>query len=201
MAGVDLVRAYHREEADPGEHALDVALGLPSREERYRDSCDETLANRFPGHSTVDVATPYVVCRGLFTTLQLAPDDVFIDLGCGSGRVVIYGAVVSPATFCGVELVEARVESLRRAVRRAQLTRVDAIVGDVLEIDWGAGTVFYAFRPFSEAIQLEVVERLHREAARRDITVVTHRMHGASFRKRVFVTHASGSLSILRSRT
>jgi len=198
---LELLRAYHREqldEASSNDAQLDAALGLP--ESVWIPSAEHgVLQARHPGESIVNLATPYAVCRGLFHALELGDEDRFIDLGCGDGRVLIYGAAVSSARFCGVELVAERARGAVERVKKLELERVTIVQGDVLEQDFGEGDVFYAHRPFSVETETEVLARIHDEARRRPIRVATHRLQPSLFDAALFERVMFGALIIYRS--
>jgi predicted RNA methylase len=198
--GLELVRAYHRGEGEVADAQLDAALGLPAQCFELLPDRDRALAQRHPGESTVDVATPFDVCRGLFAQLSLGADDVFFDLGCAAGRVVLYGAAVTPARFVGIELVQERAELARGAADRFGQARVRIVTGNVLEQDLSEATVIYAFRPFSVETEASVLERVHHLAAQRPITVAAHRLQPSLFDAAVFDRAGDGALVILRSR-
>lgn len=82
--------------------------------------------------------------------LQLRPDDVFVDIGCGRGRVLccaarhpiehVYGVDVQPQ-LC--DAARANAERLRG--RRAPITVRNDVAQD---FDYAGATVLYMFDPF-----------------------------------------------------
>jgi SAM-dependent methyltransferase len=198
--GCDLVRAFHRGIADATSEALDEALGLPRRQPVLGIHEDEDLVRRHPGESFADLPTPYDVARGLFETLALDEDDVVFDLGCGTGRVVLYGAAVSPARFRGIEIVEERVAIAQDAIRASGLGRVTVVGGSVLDHDLSEPSVFCMARPFGDDTEARVFARLYEEARRRDVMVVTHRIRPGLLDARILEPISTGTLNIHRSR-
>ncbi|MDM7275683.1 MAG: class I SAM-dependent methyltransferase [Thermoprotei archaeon] len=83
----------------------------------------------------------------VFKILDLNDDDVFYDLGCGDGRVVIEVLKKFPVRR-GV-CVEVRKDLLEEAVRRAKLEGVSnrfiAIHGDFFDIPLKDATVVYMY--------------------------------------------------------
>lgn len=198
---LDLVRAFHRREVEVSDEALDAALGLPVRRPTGQPFEDEALVRRHPGESFADLPTPYVVARDLLELLRPSPDDLVVDLGCATGRVVLYGGVVTDARLLGIEIVEERAAIGAAAARALGLSpRVSVTAGNVLDHDLSRGTVFYMFRPFGEATEAEVVRRLHDEARRRPIVIATMRMARVTFDPDVFDAITTGTLSLHRSR-
>lgn len=197
--GLELVRAFHRGECDPSEEELDAALGLSPRSPTFAIFEDAALVERHPGESFADLPTPFPIARGLFEALDLGAEDLVYDLGCGNGRVVLYGAVVSPARLCGIEIVEDRVKVAVEAVRRSGIERATFLDGSVMDHDLAAASVFYMCRPFGEETEAKVVARLHEEARRRPITLVTHRLRPGLFDPTVLKPVSVGTLGIFRS--
>ena len=198
---LDLVRAFHRREVEVSDEALDAALGLPPRTPTGQPFEDEALVRRHPGESFADLPTPYVAARDLFDVLRPSAADVVLDLGCATGRVVLYGGVVTGAQLLGIEIVEERAAIGAAAVHTLGLApRVTVVAGNVLDHDLGRATIVYMFRPFGEATEAAVVRRLHDAARRRDLTVATMRMARVVFDPDVFDPVATGTLTIHRSR-
>ncbi|MFP6683279.1 MAG: hypothetical protein VB934_01140 [Polyangiaceae bacterium] len=195
-SAVALLRAYDHERIDDAQ--LDEVLGLP---ESVWIPSDEhgRLQTRHPGESIVNLSTPYAVCRRLFHALQLGEDDLFVDLGCGDGRVLLYGAAVTSAQFRGIELVTERAHAAQTRVRKLAFDRVTIVEGNVLEQDFGEADVFYTHRPFSVETEAEVLARLHNEARRRSICVATHRLQPSLFDATLFRRELCGALVIYRS--
>jgi SAM-dependent methyltransferase len=97
-------------------------------------------------------------------------DDVFIDVGCGRGKVVLLAALVTGAKARGVELQPALVLRARAAAARLGVdARFDC--ADARDADLEDGTVFYFYTPFTGPVLAVVLERLRRVAERRAIVV------------------------------
>lgn len=202
MNATELVGAYQREAMEVGDDELDAALGITAGRWRPEVARDSAIQARFPGESIVNVATPYAVCRNLFARLELEPDEVFLDMGCGDGRVLLYGALwCGAARFRGVELVAERVERLRTAASALGLTNVEGVHGNILHQDIDDVAVFYAHRPFSVETEQAVLDMLHREARKRSITVVTNRLQPSLFDPNLFERDGRNTLVFYRSKT
>lgn len=199
-ASLDRVRAFHRGEAEATSDELDVALGLSPRRGSDAPFEDPELVARHPGQSFADLPTPYDVTRGLFETLDLGPDDVVFDLGCGTGRVVLYGAAVCPAAFFGIEIVEERVAEGRAAIEASGQARVTIVQGSALELDLAPATVVYLARPFGDENEAKMMARLATEARKRRLRVVTHRIRPGRIDEVAFEVVSVGTLSFYRSR-
>lgn len=194
-----LLHDYHHRRAEIADSSLDEALGLPSGSWRLDAAADTAVQHRHPGESIVNVATPYAICRGLLDALSPSAGETVIDLGCGDGRVVLYGALLTPASFEGIELVAERAANGRRAIARLSLENAAVTEGNVLDHDFRHGDVFYLFRPFSVETESQVLAQLHQQATQRTITIAAHRIQPSMFDPRIFERVTTGALSIFRS--
>lgn len=196
-----LIHAFHRGELELDDAALDAALGLPPQRWVPDVERDTQLSVAHPGESIVNVATPYEVCRNLVDALDLTADDRFVDLGCGMGRILLYAALLTPARFRGVEMVEDRVTAARRAVAHLGLgDRVSLTHGNALDDPLDDGTVYFMFRPFSVETEATVLGTLHEQARRRDLTLVTHRIQPSSIDRSVFDCVSLSTPQVYRAR-
>lgn len=108
-------------------------------------------------------ATPYLVLHDILRHLELGPDDVFVDLGCGKGRVTCVAAHGTPGKVVGVEQDEDFLEDAR--VNLAALPGAKAEValhhGLAQDFDFDQATVVFLFNPFGAKTLEEVMELLH----------------------------------------
>jgi precorrin-6B methylase 2 len=96
--------------------------------------------------------TNYFILRRIFDHLRLCGDDVFVDLGCGKGLVVLYAARRGCRKAIGIELSPELAETARENARCADAaTPVEIVEGDAATCDLSEGTVFYMFNPFGAA--------------------------------------------------
>lgn len=192
--------AYQREELALDDAEIDGLLGLSAQHYRDAKEEEETEAAQHAGHSVVHVATPYARCREIFSALAPSASDTFVDLGCGLGRVVLYGASVTEARFVGVELVESRGRIARAAASRAGLDRVSIVIGSALDVDLAIGTLFFLFRPFSPEVEATMIARLHAVARARPIAVGAFRLLPNLFDRALFDEDRRGDLRLYRTR-
>ncbi|RLB61426.1 MAG: hypothetical protein DRI90_11375 [Deltaproteobacteria bacterium] len=181
------------------EAELDAALGLGEERQMMASSYDPRLESAHATESVVYLPTPYPVCRALFHTTAPQSRDLVVDLGCGSGRLVLYGALCTSARFLGVELIGQRCAAGQRTVTRLSLGQVEIVEGNVLDLDLEPGTLFYLFRPFSKETETTMMTRLHNLARRRAITVAAYRLLPTLFDPQIFDCTVIGDLRIYRS--
>jgi SAM-dependent methyltransferase len=96
--------------------------------------------------------------------LALGPSDVFVDVGCGKGRVLCCAARYPVERVVGVDLCEPLCEVARENARRMRGRRaaisVEATVADVF--DYSAATVLFLFDPFGAATLEPLLEDVGR---------------------------------------
>ncbi|MBA3261853.1 MAG: class I SAM-dependent methyltransferase [Thermoleophilaceae bacterium] len=107
---------------------------------------------------------------------EVKPDDVFLDLGSGKGRVLMLAARYPFARVIGVELSERLNAIARRNLeagrRRRRCKQVELITSDVLDYEIpDDATVVYMYNPFRGATFQVVIAKLIASVDRRPRTV------------------------------
>lgn len=96
--------------------------------------------------------------------LDLQPSDVFVELGCGKGRVTCCAAMRNVARVIGVEdmpeLAAIAEENARRMRGRRRPVRI--IAGNAEGFDFREGTVFYMFNSFGPETLRRVLAKIER---------------------------------------
>jgi len=105
----------------------------------------------------------YSTIERILDHLNLGPSDVFVDLGCGKGRVLCCAARRQIGEAIGVEYAPEHSEvAERNAVRlRGRRSPIRVLPISVQEFDFTTGTVFYMFHPFGPNLLREVVDKIH----------------------------------------
>jgi predicted RNA methylase len=128
----------------------------------------------------------FQVLRRVFRSVQVGPDDAFLDPGAGKGRVVLQAAQLPFRRFIGVEVSETLSAQARRnidrkrgrqACRSAEIVTTDAsafrIPDDV--------TVIYMFNPFwgetFEAVAQNILQSFERRPRRITLIYFLPTMH------------------------
>lgn len=106
--------------------------------------------------------TPYSILERMMVYLQLKTDDVFIDLGCGEGRVIFFVARQKLKKVVGVECNEELVDLADRNLHHLKLntTPIEIIHADAATFDGRGGTVFFMFNPFGPQTLTRVIDNL-----------------------------------------
>ena len=154
-----------------------------------------TRATRLPSERSRDaehkIYTP-TVYRMIFQVLRRLPlkdSDVFVDLGCGKGRVVCCAAHLGAAHVIGIEYVK---EIYEIAAKNAELMRhrrspITIKHGEAQDYDFTEGTVFYMYNSFGPDTLRTVLSKIEAGLQRnpREIRIAyVNPMYGLVVRER-----------------
>jgi predicted RNA methylase len=193
-SGRQLVIAYHTGRRRLSDAALDRILHLSWRKaEASLDLLD--LLDRYGNELFEYHGLGYADIRWIIHALQLTERDVVYDLGAGYGRFVIYGALVSPAKFKGIEIVRERAAHIARARARLRLRNACVAAENAAAADFTDGTKFYLFSPFFTPTLRAVARKLETCAAKRPITVVAIYHAATYFSRQRWLKKVTASLA------
>lgn len=111
------------------------------------------------------IASNWGIVRKALRHFAIGPDDVFIDIGSGKGRVVLEAARYPFKRVIGVELASElhgiAERNLRRTRQRVRCGAVELVNSDILDYDMPDDVTFvYMFNPFRGAIFRTVIDNL-----------------------------------------
>lgn len=152
--------------------AIDHLIGIKP-EQVERDVDMRKLEQQYGHEQFPYQGTPYEFIRQFLKELNLTDQDVLYDLGCGYGRVLLYGAMTTPGKYRGIEIVPERVVAANAIKDKFNLDNVDFRQGNVLEQDYTDGSVFFLFSPFTRETLEKVGEQLKQLAKTKKIRVVS----------------------------
>jgi SAM-dependent methyltransferase len=93
-------------------------------------------------------------------------DSVFVDLGCGKGRVLVVASELGFGSVIGVEFAPALVEIAKANISHLALTDVSVECRDASQYLFaGNNLVIYLYNPFSAEVMRGVVENLRASRA------------------------------------
>lgn len=162
----------------------DWSLNIETLHRTVEPPAREALAAVEPGRAALQPRYPDMVhyrsihhrnIRWSLDRLDLGPDDVFVDLGCGMGRVLCMAARRSVRRVIGIELLASLCHVAQENVERVRGRRspVEVICADACTVDLSMGTAFYLFNPFGAETMRDVLANLRRslEARPRPIRI------------------------------
>lgn len=134
-------------------------------------SANHWTSSRFADQGAYDVqSSDYRCLKAVFDAVPLREDEVFVDLGCGEGRVLTYLYQQGfRGSLTGIELDP---EAAGVAARRtAVCENVRVLQGNVLDQGevFSRATVVYLFNPFDQTVLrqfLDLLERVHTKPVR-----------------------------------
>jgi SAM-dependent methyltransferase len=119
---------------------------------------------------------PYRVTWQILRHLNLQSDDVFVDIGCGKGRVLCCAARTAVGRVVGIEVNDGLAKQARTNLRKLRGRRAP---GEVLSMfaenfDYADASVIYLYNPFDETILRKTLARIDQafKARPRPISVV-----------------------------
>lgn len=121
----------------------------------YRDDQNEV-------GSTGSQSTHYAVLKRVFSHVNLTDSDVFLDVGCGKGRVLAFLLKQKcPCPLYGIELNEIS-GSVAIEWSKQKYEQVHVSIGDAFQLDYNQYTVLFLGRPFLPKTFLTFVEQLEK---------------------------------------
>lgn len=167
-----LLSQLHSSDDKINSEAIDDLLGIvPQNVERDVDI--RGLEQKYGQEQYPYQGTPYEFIRTFIKDLNLSPDDVLYDLGCGYGRIPLYGAMTTEAQYRGIEIVPERVVEATAIKDKFALDNVEFRQGNVLEQNYADGSVFFLFNPFTRETLEQVGGRLEELAKTKKIRIVS----------------------------
>ena len=104
-------------------------------------------------------STSYIILNRVFSHVTLTPEDSFLDVGCGKGRVLAFLLKNrAPCALSGVEINE--ISGCVAQEWTARYPQVTVTIGDAFQLDYNPYTVLFLGRPFLPKTFLEFIERL-----------------------------------------
>jgi SAM-dependent methyltransferase len=118
---------------------------------------DDTVFDAvYPAHARGALSdvhwTPVRVARRAARLLTGGRACRVLDVGAGVGKLCIVGALVTRATFVGIEHRRHLVDDANRAARRLRATSAHVRYGQLADVRWEAFDAFYFFNPFAENV-------------------------------------------------
>ena len=113
------------------------------------------LGRRYSPEPRPFLGTTRSLLAPLFKAAGLTQKDVFVDVGCGDGRVAIEAAIHCGCEARGIEY-QAEIADLarRRVIESGMTERVSILQGDATKMDISDATVIFIFMPVGILQQL-----------------------------------------------
>ncbi len=150
--GRTMLAGFRRSARLVANHLQDAWLGI---------STTGTAPAELPGHvyyATVSYSTTWSVLR----KLDLGQEDVFVDVGCGKGRVLCLAARHRIRQAIGIEYSPALAAAGQRNIRQLRGRRSPAkiLCQAAEDSDYSDASVLYFFNPFEAHLLNRVLEKI-----------------------------------------
>jgi len=105
---------------------------------------------------------PYRAIRQILDRLSLGADDVFVDIGCGKGRVVCCASRLPLRRVVAIEVNERLLKSTieNAAAVRGRKTPVESLAVSADDYDYADTTAIYLYNPFGRPVMDRVFARI-----------------------------------------
>ena len=97
--------------------------------------------------------TPVMVARKAADFLVREPGTRVLDIGCGSGKFCIVGALTTAGQFTGVEQRKRLSDLARTTIEQSNIPNAEIIHGNIAQITFSNFDAFYLFNPFEENLK------------------------------------------------
>lgn len=116
---------------------------------------------------------PYAALHAILAHLKLRPDDVFVDLGCGKGRVVCCAARLAVREVIGVDMSSDLLTIAQANVRRLRGKRSSTrlVLAKAEEFNYPEVTAVYLFNPFGARTLSAVLSNFERATHERGTAI------------------------------
>jgi SAM-dependent methyltransferase len=106
--------------------------------------------------------TPYGRLEKMIAYLKLTPNDVFVDLGCGEGRVVFFVALNRLKKVIGVELNKQLIDIAKKNLDNLKINRtpIEFINTDTADFDVKDCNIFFIFNSFGKLTMEKVINNI-----------------------------------------
>lgn len=164
LRGSELIDWLARYPAEQRDMALEHLLGLVQR-----PLGKPKLHPELVGYIPSGIA-PIVQAVRL---IPIGPEDTFIDVGAGLGKVVMAVHLLTGAEVRGIELQPELVDGARRRARALGLDTLNYDVADARVADFSGASVVFLYLPFTGATLDAVMRRIEAAAQQRQLVVCT----------------------------
>jgi hypothetical protein len=157
---------------DCDDFEFDKMIGLDCKNNERRIDIKKTKI-QYGFEQYIYEGTPYSLIRYFLKALSVKENDVIYDLGSGYGRIVFYGSLTKPSIFKGIEIVPERVTICNIIKQQLGLYNADFINGNVTELDYSDGNIFFLFNPFYPETLASVGDKLEKYSNNKKIRIAT----------------------------
>jgi SAM-dependent methyltransferase len=118
--------------------------------------------------------------RSILRHLEFQPSDVFVDIGCGKGRVLCCAALQELKQVIDVDLSADLCQEAMANAKRLRGRRTPIVVKTLLahEFDYSAATVLFMFDPFGASTMASVLAKIGNDTEGQKVRICICKSHG-----------------------
>ncbi len=87
--------------------------------------------------------TPYFTLKKIIKKIPIKKEQIFIDLGCGRGRLVFFVNKHFKLKSIGIDLIPTYIKVANFFKQKKKITEVEFYLADILNHDFSKGDIFY----------------------------------------------------------
>ncbi len=139
------------------EHRLEKKFNVETYE-----PCDLKEKSGLYKDGQVYVPTPFLLLQRIMDYVKPGGEDIFLDFGCGKGRVVFFASMWKLKKVIGVELNQERFEAAQRNLAHFKLnkTPIELVNADAVHYRVKDETIFFLFDPFGRETLRKVIQSI-----------------------------------------
>jgi precorrin-6B methylase 2 len=136
----------------------DRMLGIETDRDQFQVKAE---ISRFNDHREYE-AMYYPCIRVLLRALEIRPEDVVYDIGCGKGRVLCVAARLGVRKCFGIEVCESLVQAAKANAMSLRPPKAPIVIhqSDASDADYSEGTVYCLFNSFGPKTLKTVLQRI-----------------------------------------
>jgi len=101
----------------------------------------------------------------LFKIIEIKNDDIFYDLGCGSGKINLYIALKYNIKSIGIEIIEKRIQVAKSIKKKVKNKNIVFKQNDLFKENLSQGTIFYSYNlTWPTDINIKMIEKIKKAA-------------------------------------
>jgi len=144
----------------------------------FGKSLDFKIENKFSSQGSANYqATGLWVLKYVFRHFKIYKDDIIVDVGCGTGRVLKWLRVNGNKNkMYGIEINEELANFAREKLKKDQSIKI--ISGNVLDNLPKDATLFYIFNPFNVDMVKQLISKLDQIYIDKSIRIIYYNPQG-----------------------
>ena len=87
--------------------------------------------------------TPWLTIERICHILEITEDDIFYDLGCGTGKVAFYVNSTYDIETVGIDIIPTFIRNAKEIVTDLGIKKLSFVEANIFDVDWSKATIIY----------------------------------------------------------